>query len=162
MLGQREIRLSNQWESYNKSFLCDGIRFLCGEMLGAGISREVFVYDNNDEFVIKVETEADYRFQNVTEYNFWNDVREWPEVLRWIAPCVRISPHGNYLMQERTYPVTLEELKKQLPKVPTYLSDLKVGNWGRLPNGKIVCHDYGTHVGTACMSTRIVKADWWE
>lgn len=152
----------HQWEEYNKSFLSDGIRFICGEFLGRGLNREVFVYRGNDAFVIKVETNGTDYFQNVMEYNFWDEVRNAPDMLKWIAPCARISPHGNFLIQERTTPVTLKELNKKLPKVPAYLSDLKEKNWGKLGNGRIVCHDYGTHRAVAVCSKKMVKAHWWD
>lgn len=152
----------SNWEDYNKGFLTDGIRFLIGKKLGEGVSREVYEYGGNPvEYVVKIETEGD-RFQNVVEYQFWQSVRDAPDMLRWIAPCARISPQGNYMIQERTTPITLGELRKRLPKVPVWCSDLKVSNWGRLPNGKIVCHDYGTHVAIGHASTRLRKADWWD
>jgi len=154
--------MATRWEEYNKSFLCDGIRFMCGEKIGRGMSREVFVYDGNDEYVVKVEVYATSYFQNVMEYNFWDAVRRDPDKLKWIAPCNRISPHGNFLVQERTYPVTLAELKKKVPKVPVWAADLKESNWGKLPNGRIVCHDYGTHNAVGQVSNRLRKAQWWS
>lgn len=154
--------MSYQWEDYNKSFLCDGLRFICGEQLGNGINREVFIYRGNDKFVIKVETQASDRFQNVIEYNFYQQADGCKEIQRWLAPSIRISPHGNWMIQERTMPVTLEELKKKLPRIPIYLTDCKNTNWGRLPNGKIVCHDYGTHLAVRSMRTATHKADWWD
>lgn len=150
------------WSDYNKAFLTDGLRFLIGKKLGQGLNREVYEYAGNGEYVVKIETNANSYFQNVEEYNFWDAVRDAPTMLRWIAPCVRISPHGNFLIMERTTPVTLKVLEKKLPRVPFYMTDLKESNWGRLPNGKIVCHDYGTHRAVGACSTRLVKAHWWD
>ena len=152
----------SNWEDYNKAFLTDCVRFILGKRLGSGISREVYVYKGNPAFVIKVATEADDRFQNVIEYNFWDETRLCSEIAKWIAPCARISPHGNWLIQQRTMPVSLAELKKRYKRVPVFLFDLKVDNWGKLPNGKIVCHDYGTHGAIQSMRTATKKADWWE
>ena len=135
---------------------------MIGKELGSGMNREVYEYGGNPQFVVKIEVNPNGYFQNVMEYNFWDAVRDAPDMLKWIAPCVRISPHGNYLIQERTMPVTLKELQKKLPKVPTYLSDFKEPNWGRLPNGRIVCHDYGTHRAVGACSTKLVKAHWWD
>ena len=154
--------MTTQWESYNKSFLTDGIRFICGEELGHGISREVFVYLGNPDFVIKVEVNTTDRFQNVMEFNFWQDACDCSEIMKWIAPCVRISPHGNWLLQARTMPVSLAEIKRRHKRIPIWLTDSKVGNWGKLPNGKIVCHDYGTHLAVPSMRASTKKADWWE
>ena len=152
----------SQWEEYQKGFLTDCVRFILGERLGGGISREVYVYRGNTNFVIKVETEGGDLFQNVEEYRFWQDAQGCKEIKRWLAPCVRISPNGNWMIQERTMPVTLEELKKKLPRIPIFLTDCKDTNWGRLSNGKIVCHDYGTHLATSSMRTATKKADWWD
>lgn len=150
------------WEDYNKGFLADGIRFILGERLGSGISREVYVYRGNSNFVIKVETECTDRFQNIIEYTFWDQSHGCKEISKWLAPCVRISPHGMWMIQERTMPVSLKELKRKYPRVPIFLSDLKDTNWGKLPNGRIVCHDYGTHGATQSMRTAWKKADWWD
>ena len=153
--------MSTQWETYNKSFLTDGIRFMCGEELGSGISREVFVYLGNPEYVIKAEVNTTDRFQNVMEYNFWQDACGCNEILKWIAPCIRISPHGNWLLQARTMPVSHAEIKKRHKRIPVWLTDCKVTNWGKLPNGKIVCHDYGTHLAVPSMRATTKKANWW-
>ncbi len=152
----------SNWEDYNKAFLTDGIRFILGQRLGNGISREVYVYRGNADFVIKVEVDATDLFQNIEEYRFWQDAQGCKEITRWLAPCVRISPHGNWMIQERTMPVTLKELKKKLPRIPVFLTDCKDTNWGRLGNGRIVCHDYGTHQATRSMRAATKKADWWD
>ncbi len=149
------------WEDYNKAFLTDGIRFMLGDYLGKGMSREVYVYGINSQFVIKVETEATSRFQNVIEYNFWDENRYVKDVMKWIAPCAQISPHGNWMIQERTTPISIDELRRRVKKIPCWLSDSKDANWGRLPNGRIVCHDYGTHLAIQNMSHRLRKPIWW-
>ncbi len=154
--------MSGHWEDYNKAFLTDGIRFLCGKLLGTGCSREVYEYGGNGEFVVKIEVNSSDMFQNVMEYNFWQDTRAHPSMQKWIAPCLRISPHGIYMIQERTTPVTLKELEKRIKKVPVWCADLKVSNWGKLPNGRIVCHDYGTHAAAGHASQRLQKAHWWD
>ena len=152
----------SNWEDYNKAFLTDSVRFLLGELLGEGISREVYVYAGNPDWVVKVEVHATSRFQNVMEYNFYQEIRWQKDLVKWIAPCERISPHGNWLLQRRTMPVTLAELKRAHPRVPVWLTDTKVGNWGRNAKGRIVCHDYGTHNAAGCMSKAMKKAGWWE
>ncbi len=152
----------SNWEEYNKAFLTDGIRFLIGRKLGGGCTREVYVYAGNEDFVVKIETESSDMFQNVIEYDLWKDAQHHPDMRKWLAPCIRISPHGNYMIQERTMPVTLKELKKRIKMVPVWCADLKDANWGRLPNGRIVCHDYGTHGANRFTSQRLQKAHWWD
>ena len=152
----------SQWEDYQKGFLADGLRFILGQRLGNGISREVYVYRGNESFVIKVEVDATDLFQNVLEYRFWQDSQGCKELTKWLAPCIRISPHGNYMIQERTMPVSIAELRRKHKRVPIFLHDLKDTNWGRLGNGRIVCHDYGTHGAVQAMRAATKKAVWWD
>lgn len=154
--------MSVNWEDYNKAFLTDGVRFILGDRLGDGISREVYVYRGNTNFVIKVEVNATDLFQNIMEYRFFQDAQGCKELTKWLAPCVRISPHGNWMIQERTMPVGLPELKRKYKRVPIFLHDLKDTNWGKLPNGRIVCHDYGTHGAVPSMRATTKKAAWWD
>lgn len=151
-----------EWEEYHKSFLTEALRFLTGEYLGEGINREVYEYGGNSDFVVKIETANNTRFQNIMEYNFWQECRDLKWALRWIAPCIRISPNGSFLLQERTMPVAIEELRKKLPKVPVWLTDCKASNWGRLPNGRIVCHDYGTNMSMVSGLTRKMWLAKWR
>lgn len=155
---------SDDWETYQRGFLAEGVRFLCGQFLGSGISRAVYEYGGNADYVVKVEIKDTGRFQNSVEWNMWHEVEgKCKQAERWLAPCIRISPNAIYMIQIRTMPLSLVEIKKKVPKVPIWLCDTKVGNWGRLPNGKIVCHDYGTHQTTQHgINGKMKKADWWE
>lgn len=137
----------------------DALTLLCGERLGDGISRAVFACAVNPEWVVKVCHTGDTRFQNQYEWRVWHNAQEAPDVKKWLAPCLHISQAGNFLVQRRTTPVKLDELRKLLPRVPAYLTDLKVGNWGRIGK-RIVCHDYGTALMHLPTGTK--KADWWE
>ncbi len=150
------------WEMYQRGFLAESVRFLTGKYLGKGISREVYEYGGNTEFVVKIEVEGNYIFQNAMEYNFWEECKIHKWAARWLAPCIRISANGNFMIQERTMPVTLTELEKKLPQIPVWLTDCKADNWGRLPNGKIVCHDYGTNLSMGNgLNRKMHKADWY-
>lgn len=138
----------------------DGLTMIVGKIIGAGVSRTVFEYlPNPTDTVLKVETNV--CFQNVREWLVWQAVRESKDIAAWFAPCIRISDYGGWLMQERTKPVTLEELKREVPVVPQFFTDLKVGNWGRLGK-RIVCHDYGSCLVTERgLTTRKRIAQWW-
>lgn len=125
-----------------------------GKRLGSGAGREVFVYDPDPTCVIKFEIGA-CSFQNVTEWQTWQDFREAPKVARWLAPCIMISPCGSIMIQKRTSLIRREELPE---KVPGWATDTKVGNWGLL-DGKPVMHDYGIVLQT--LNDRPKKADWW-
>lgn len=141
----------------------DAFTLLCDELLGRGQGREVYAVPFDRTLVVKLETVGKVqKFQNAAEWIVWESVQHDTRLARWFAPCVSISYSGLWLLQRRTSPVTLAELRKELPQVPASFTDLKVGNWGRL-NGRIVCHDYGTAMTTQNgVTTRLKRAHWWE
>lgn len=117
----------------------DFFRLMCGERLGGGSAREVFVFDADPKRVLKFETKY-ASFQNVFEHDTWQWLRA-SSVGRWLAPCYALSGNGTILMQARTSPLPFDY---KLPKkVPALLGDLKSENFG-LFEGRLVAHDYGT------------------
>lgn len=115
-----------------------------GEEIGHGVARHVFDHPNNPDLVIKVENTA-RSFQNIKEWEFWNDFQHCKDVARWLAPCHDISSNGIFLIMSKTRPL----LPKEIPdKVPDFLTDHKALNFGIL-NKKLVCHDYGLTVRSA-------------
>jgi hypothetical protein len=139
----------------------DVMTLTCGELLGSGVSRQVYLYvPNPTDTVIKLQT--DTRFQNQREWAVLESVKEAPELRKWFAPCICISDLGVWMLQERTTPVTLAELNRDVPKVPRFFTDLKAGNWGRIGK-RYVCHDYGTALTTENgLTTRLKVAKWWD
>lgn len=113
------------------------INLFLGEKLGEGSYREVYALRTDDTKVIKIERYA-RSFSNVHEWEVWKNT--YPESWkRWLAPCHYISDSGTVLIQSRVTPVT------KLPeKLPSFLTDIKLSNWGKL-NGRVVCCDYGNH-----------------
>lgn len=141
--------------------LQDMATLFAGQLIGSGITRNVYSYGINDDWVLKFEYGEGY-FQNTKEWLVWNYVRDVPNVSAWFAPCNHISSMGKWLIQRRTKPVTIDELRKELPRVPVFFTDLKVGNWGCIGK-RICCHDYGTSLITQDgVTTKTRKADWWE
>uniref|UniRef100_A0AAU7VG84 Uncharacterized protein n=1 Tax=Dinoroseobacter phage vB_DshS_R26L TaxID=3161158 RepID=A0AAU7VG84_9CAUD len=135
----------------------DFFQFMCGEMLGRGQYRDVYVFEPDPRFVLKFETGAS-SFSNVREWDVWQDAQHMgKEVSDWLAPCVAISPCGTVLQQRRTRPA------KTFPdKLPAWMTDTKRGNFGMLGR-RFVAHDYGNHlICNAGMTKRLVKAKWWE
>lgn len=132
----------------------DAFNLLCGKLLGEGIHRKVFACKLRPDLVVKVE-EDDYRyFANVLEQKFWDDNREYKPVAKWLAPCEYLSPDGRLLLQRRVEPAR----EKDLPdKMPSFLTDLKVSNFGWL-DGRLVCTDYAITIPNP--SIRLRKADW--
>ncbi len=102
----------------------EGFRMLCDdELIGFGMSREVFNSPLFPDCVVKVE-DGDKSFQNVIEWNTWLRVKGTKHS-KWFAPCVAISPCGAVLLQKKTLPVL-----KYPKKLPPFLGDTKTSNYG--------------------------------
>lgn len=129
------------------------------ELIGSGLSRKVWSSKALPDCVIKIEDVAQ-SFQNIKEWELWNDMKECKEVSKWLAPCRWISPDGSILIMDRT---TVPPKKRYPDRLPKFLTDTKFQNYGLL-KGRFVCHDYGSHVantyGTA--STAMRAAHWWD
>lgn len=130
-------------------------RTLVGDQIGTGMFRTVYACLLDPSLVIKTE-DREGSFHNILEWENWDDNQFAPAVARWLAPCVAISPCGGVLVQKRVDPIRPGEPK--LPKqIPSFLTDVKLENFGWFEN-RIVCCDYGyTHT---TLSTRLRKARW--
>lgn len=137
----------------------DLINFCTGKRLGAGIDREVFDWPFDKTLVLKVETSG---FQNVREYEIWDEIKHQEKYAKNFAPCVWISPCGCYLLQKKTHAIPKEDYPE---KVPSFFFDTKYDNYGILvEEGKrrFVVHDYGSFSLCNGYNARQRKADWWE
>jgi len=124
-------------------------------VIGAGEFRIVYNHAHRDDLVLKFEPNAQ-SFQNIAEWDFWNDNKDNKKVAAWLAPCEFISPCGVILAQSKT---TKPELADYPNTVPEFLTDLKRRNFGMYA-GRLVAHDYGLyHVNTP---TKRKKASWWD
>jgi hypothetical protein len=132
-------------------------KLLCGQRLGRGISREVFVFKPDPTLVLKIEATGS-QFQNAMEWETWQQVQHIKSIAAWFAPCINISPYGAIMLQKRTMPAPETRFPK---RVPTVFTDLTRENWGLLGN-RLVCHDYGNNLAMANgFSTKTHAADWW-
>lgn len=122
---------------------------LCGDKLGEGQNRKVYVCRLDEAYVIKIEPRGT-QFQNVEEWRAWWWAQGTSKA-RWLAPCKFISPCGLLLIQARVTPMRPKEAPKRLPQ---WLGDLKHENFGVL-DGKVVACDYGTILS----SYRHIKTD---
>ena len=132
-----------------------------GKQIGRGMSRSVFVYALDPTLVIKIEDKSQ-SFQNVREWEYWQENKDYKPIAQWLAPCVAISPCGSVLIQKRVH--TLDQ--SRYPKtIPQFFSDTKYQNFGLL-NGKFVCFDYGNIPLSKGViinkgKVKMVKAEWW-
>lgn len=131
---------------------------LCGERLGAGIHREVFVYKPDPKYVMKIAPDAPEA--NVLEAHIWDMVAD-TNIAKWFARCHMVSTSGVFLLQERVERRPQAEYPKH---VPVFFGDLKYKNFGWI-GGRLVCCDYAGFVSTSMVhkwTGRMKKADWWE
>lgn len=141
-----------------KSVQVDFADLFCGEKLGNGIGRQVYVLATDATKVIKVETSSQ-SFQNVIEWETWNDLKG-TDYAAFLAPCHFISPCGIVLIQSRVEKLTPQREKVRLP---SFLTDFKRSNYGLLKN-RVVCCDYGTNLlaSHGAFASRLRKPDWWD
>ncbi|HEX2099082.1 MAG TPA: hypothetical protein VHF69_00380 [Candidatus Synoicihabitans sp.] len=131
-----------------------------GAQVGEGVYRTVFECALAQELVLKIaKHEITWNFANVQEFTVWQAV-QFTEMAKWFAPCVDVSHGGLVLIQRKTEKVRAEELRRLLPKVPRFFTDLKAANWGRL-DGRIVCHDYGNHLMLERGMGNVMRAADW-
>ncbi len=143
--------------SDNSSVHREAFWMLVGERIGYGMSRAVYECKLRPDCVVKVE-DAQQRFQNIMEWETWQRVKG-TEFEKWFAPCEWISPAGVVLVMKFTNPLRKQEYPE---KMPAFLTDFKRSNYG-MYNGRVVCHDYGTHLMLENgMTKRMQKVDWWE
>lgn len=139
----------------SKADLYDLFTMVLTSPLGFGAYRKVFEWGT--DYVVKYEKTAGY-FANMTEMKLWRGVKDDP-IHKWFAPCLTISPNGQWLIQARTTPVTLAELKHKHRRIPKMFCDLKVANWGWY-KGRIVCHDYA-NLDTSGLLVGTQRPKWW-
>lgn len=129
---------------------------MAGDQVGYGMSRDVRVFLPDPEYVLKFELDSG-RFQNVMEWEFWQEVRDMNWFNQWFAPCRMISACGTILMMRRTYAPKIPYPEK----IPSFITDTKLSNFGQLED-RIVCHDYGRLLMTNYLTRRTKKAKWWR
>lgn len=116
------------------------ISSLCGELIGQGCYRDVYEYEIDPRYVIKVEN-SDGDGSNWVEWRIWHTVKHTTDGTKdWFAPCSWISDNGRLLLQRKTQPLYSRE--KHIPeKIPAYFTDIKDSNFGWIGK-QLVAHDY--------------------
>lgn len=143
--------------------LHDFFDFFCGSWIGSGNSRTVYVYAPDPTYVLKINRKEDGKtaFENINEWDTYHNVmHKSPQLGKFLCPVAQISGCGRILMMKKTTPI---KDKQKMPKqIPAFLADTKIQNWGRLPNGKIVCHDYANSHIYSKMTTKLITPEWWS
>ena len=112
---------------------------ICGEQIGKGLYRNVYVLKQNPNYVVKIEGDlTTTQFANVTEWRNYINNKEWKWFEEWLAPCEMINETGQVLIQRRIE----HKRRKDYPKyIPVMFTDLKLKNFGWIGD-RFVCCDY--------------------
>jgi len=140
----------------NKACFEEAFNLLCGEKLGSGIHRTVYECRIRPDLVVKVENDNYRVFANVMESKFWDDNQFSKAIAKWLAPVEFLSPDGRILLQRRVQPL-VAGLKNMPEKLPAFLTDIKLDNFGIL-DGNLVCVDYAFTIQN--VSTTMKKVTW--
>lgn len=110
-------------------------KFACGRELGSGLSRTAYVSKHWPDRVVKITGGND----NLTEARIWRGANRY--LRRYLARVYAVSEDGTRMLMQRTRAVSRRALRRHL--VPVCINhDAHSGNFGRLPDGRIVMHDY--------------------
>lgn len=129
----------------------------CGEQLGTGLYRDVFVLKQNPNYVVKIIRDpGDGSFANIMEWRNFANHRHDNVLGPYLASCEMINETGTFMVQERTYPGP----RKDYPThIPAEFTDLKLANFGFI-KGKFKCHDYA-YFRRAAFKPSMRYAKWW-
>lgn len=132
------------------------MRHICGEQLGEGLFRDVYVMKQDKRFVVKVERDMSTgMFANATEWRNYVDNHEDQQIGPWLAPCEAVNETGQILIMRR---IRHEPLVSYPKHVPSCFTDLKRTNYGFL-GARFVCCDYSFLLR---VPFRMKRAKWWE
>jgi hypothetical protein len=157
-----DIRHWLQRNYFHTGVAIDALTLLLGEQIARGTYRTVYQHATNPDWVVKVETGEG--FHNVREMTLWSDLQldsaEPSPYCKWLAPCRWISDYGTFLIMDKTEKRSRD---KYPAKIPAFLTDTKYENFGWLPDGSFVCHDYGlSKINYVGHTKKMVKAHWWS
>jgi hypothetical protein len=133
---------------------------MCGELLGRGVHRDVYVLKQDPRYVVKIERDPSTgSFANVTEWRNYINNKEWKFLGDWLAPCELINETGQVLIQRR---VSREgKTKKDYPKeIPCMFTDTKYINFGWIGD-RFVCCDYSYLAYFSTTKSPWKKVRWW-
>jgi hypothetical protein len=124
----------------------------CGEKIGRGAWRDVYIYKPDPSYVVKVPHEkrgrdiAEAELRNKQEYRWCVELNKMG-LGHHIAQC---RPDGRNLIMQRAKPIP----ETQAVKVPLLFGDIHRGNFGTI-DGSVVCVDY------SCVD-QLVLRNWGE
>ena len=143
-------------KTFNNPTAEDFFRTFAGDRIGNGVYRCVYEYLPDASLVLKVETDP-HSFANIIENRTWNNVKDH-KIAKFFAPCIFISPRGQFLIQKRTRALDGRNMPK---KIPALIDDTHTDNWGIFEN-RVVCHDYGNQMTLKASILQPMKQAKWR
>ena len=119
---------------------------ICGECIGTGAHRKVYVFKYNPDWVVKVARESmgelmrskgtprNGKFSNRNEMDVWKIANE--DFRKWFAPSIWLSKDASILLMQRG-----SSCDRRVSKLKWY-RDRKAGNWVIINDRAVIC-DYG-------------------
>ena len=129
------------------------VKQICGEQIGSGQFRDVYVLKDNPKYVVKIERDPSRgMFINVQEWtNFIN--HRYTSIEKWLAPCEFINETGQIMVQRRV----VHKARKFYPTtIPYVFTDLKLNNFGWIGKRFVAC-DYPLFIYNNKKKTRYAK-----
>lgn len=115
-----------------------------GRAIGEGSTRRAFVSKHWPDRVVKVALYEQGQDENQIEFELWREAH-W-RLRKHLARVYDVSDDGQYLLMQRTRPISVRQHRRLL--IPAVLDhDSHAGNFGRLPDKRIVMHDYAWAAG---------------
>lgn len=137
------------------------VKSVCGELIGRGLYRDVYVLKQNPKYVVKIERDpTTATFANVTEWRNYINNKGWDFLAEWLAPCEMINETGQVMIQRR---VEHRKRKDYPTHVPIFFTDLKLTNFGWIGE-QFVCCDYSFLILAAVAKgkNKMKYAKWWN
>ena len=117
----------------DSSLSFDFINLVCGEFIGEGAYRDVYEYNINKNFVVKVERDENTN-ANVLEYEIWNRIK-LTDTKKWFAEIINISKNKRIIIQRKTKPLKSYDIPE---KIPAFFGDVKEENFGWIKKQLVV------------------------
>lgn len=115
------------------------LKKFCGEMIGSGCYRDVYLLKQYPDYVVKIERDMTTgNFANAMEWRNYINNEYFEKFSSWLAPCVLINETGQLLVQQK---VEFKARKFYPKKIPSYFTDKKISNFGWIGD-QFVCCDY--------------------
>lgn len=130
----------------------------CGQHLGEGTHRDVYVFTKDHKWVVKIEKDmSDLQFINAMEWQNWNWNLYFEVLNKFLAPCLTISKCGRILIQRRAKREIDGGSSKYPTHLPNWITDIKRQNFGWIGK-RFVCIDYPHLIN---IQFRMRKAKYW-